>query len=106
MVDNLFIFGRTTLFTLVDINLQQPVRLTVYGTLTTVHQECNICGNGYKWHSQPLILGKYPAGHGRQSWGMGGGGEASPQFLEWRDEYLIIPTNFLTCLMKFCFLVT
>jgi hypothetical protein len=76
------------------------VSMKVYGTLTTVYQECNICGNGYKWHSQPLVLGRYPAGDGRQSWG------ASPQFLEWRDEYPIIPPNFLTCLMKFCFLVT
>ena len=38
--------------------------------------------------------------------GVNPGGGASPQFLEWRDEYLIIPPNFLTCLMKFCFLVT
>jgi hypothetical protein len=43
--------------------------------------------------------------HGRQSWGEGWG-DASPQFLEWGDEYLIIPPpHFLTCLMKFCFLV-
>ena len=29
-----------------------------------------------------------------------------PQFLEWGDEYLIIPPpHFLTCVMNFCFLV-
>jgi hypothetical protein len=41
--------------------------------------------------------------HGRQSWE---GWGPPPQFLECGDEYLIIsPPYFLTCLMKFCFLV-
>jgi hypothetical protein len=38
----------------------------------------------------------------------GDGGDASPQFLEWGDEYLIIPPpphTLFDMLMKFCFLV-
>ena len=36
----------------------------------------------------------------------GDGGDASPpSFLSGGDEYLITPPHFLTCLMKFCFLV-
>jgi hypothetical protein len=63
-----------TLFSKLCFNCKSDlpsVSMKVYGTLTTVYQECNICGNGYKWHSQPLVLGRYPDAHGRQSWGGG-----------------------------------
>lgn len=39
------------------------VSMKVHGTMATVDQECKICGNSYKWHSQPLVLGRYPAGN-------------------------------------------
>lgn len=34
------------------------------GTMVTVVQECNSCGRDpFTWRSQPLVLGKYPAGN-------------------------------------------
>jgi hypothetical protein len=32
------------------------VSMKVYGTMATVDQDCRICGNGYKWRSQPFGL--------------------------------------------------
>ena len=41
------------------------------GTMVTVHQSCFKCGeNAYQWRSQPLILGKYPAGNLLLSFGV------------------------------------
>jgi hypothetical protein len=37
--------------------------------------------------------------------GGGGGGTRPPQFLEWWGRMSNYPSHFLTCLMKFCFLV-
>lgn len=34
------------------------------GTMVTVYQDCRRCGaKSFEWKSQPLILGKYPAGN-------------------------------------------
>ena len=33
------------------------------GTLVTVTQSCQKCISGYTWRSQPLVLGKIPAGN-------------------------------------------
>lgn len=34
------------------------------GTMVTVAQRCRNCGpNSYVWRSQPLVLGRYPAGN-------------------------------------------
>ena len=33
------------------------------GTMVTVIQSCKKCGRCYKWRSQPLTLGKHPAGN-------------------------------------------
>ena len=38
------------------------VNVQVIGTLATVKQSCKRC-QGYTWRSQPLIMGKYPAGN-------------------------------------------
>lgn len=39
------------------------VSMKVHGTMATVDQQCKTCGVGYKWHSQPLVIGRYPAGN-------------------------------------------
>ena len=39
------------------------VMVKVYGTMVSVYQRCNHCGSTFKWHSQPLPLGRHPAGH-------------------------------------------
>ena len=39
------------------------VAMKVHGTMVTVHQKCNHCGGTFKWRSQPLVLGRYPAGN-------------------------------------------
>ena len=33
------------------------------GTMVTVTQTCTNCGDNFVWRSQPLVLGKYPAGN-------------------------------------------
>ena len=33
------------------------------GTMATVMQTCANCGDNFVWRSQPLVLGKYPAGN-------------------------------------------
>ena len=38
------------------------VNVKVYGTMAIVKQTCKSC-KGYTWRSQPLVLGKYPAGN-------------------------------------------
>ena len=42
------------------------------GTMVTVIQKCTACGpsNQYHWRSQPLILGRYPAGNILMSFGI------------------------------------
>lgn len=41
------------------------------GTMVTVYHSCFKCGeNAYQWRSQPLILGKYPAGNLLLSFGV------------------------------------
>ena len=41
---------------------QSPsVNVKVHGTMVIVEQTCKSC-KGYTWRSQPLVLGKYPAG--------------------------------------------
>lgn len=37
--------------------------MKAHGTMVTVYQNCNHCGGTFKWHSQPLVLGRYPAGN-------------------------------------------
>ncbi len=39
------------------------VTMKVYGTMASVHQRCNHCGETFKWHSQPLVLGRHAAGN-------------------------------------------
>ena len=39
------------------------VTMKVYGTMVSVHQRCNHCGETFKWHSQPLVLGRHAAGN-------------------------------------------
>ena len=41
------------------------------GTMVTIYQHCLKCGeNAYHWRSQPLILGKHPAGNILLSFGV------------------------------------
>ena len=41
------------------------------GTMVTVHQDCGYCGaNSFQWKSQPLTLGRYPAGNILLSFGI------------------------------------
>ena len=37
--------------------------VTKNGTMVTVIQDCAKCGRKFKWNSQPLILGRFPAGN-------------------------------------------
>ena len=39
------------------------VNVKVHGTMAIVEQTCKSCKGGYTWRSQPLVLGKYPAGN-------------------------------------------
>lgn len=48
---------------------EPSVSMKVYGTMVCVEQHCRKC-EGYKWQSQPLILGKYPAGNILLSFGV------------------------------------
>ena len=44
-------------------NARSPsVNVKVHGTMALVEQTCKSC-KGYTWRSQPLVLGKYPAGN-------------------------------------------
>ncbi len=33
------------------------------GTMVTVEAECHMCGEIYKWQSQPFMMGSFPAGN-------------------------------------------
>lgn len=47
------------------------VRMKKNGTMVTVLQDCTKCGHdGFKWRSQPLLLGRYPAGNLLLSFGV------------------------------------
>ena len=40
------------------------VNMQSNGTMVTVYQDCKNCGSkAFQWRSQPLVLGKYPAGN-------------------------------------------
>ncbi len=39
------------------------VNVKVRGTMAIVEQTCKSCKGSYTWRSQPLVLGKYPAGN-------------------------------------------
>ncbi len=39
------------------------VNVKVRGTMAIVEQTCKSCEGSYTWRSQPLVLGKYPAGN-------------------------------------------
>jgi len=39
------------------------ISMTTNGTMVTVTQSCSRCVRGFIWHSQPLVLGKFPAGN-------------------------------------------
>lgn len=39
------------------------VTMTRNGSMVTVLQTCRNCGQSFQWKSQPLILGRYPAGN-------------------------------------------
>ena len=44
--------------------IKQPrVTMKVYGTMVSVYQRRNHCGSTFKWHSQPLALGRHPVGN-------------------------------------------
>ena len=56
------------LFTMLCFNCQKskPTSVTMKrnGTMVTVSQHCANCGSdSFVWRSQPLVLGKYPAGN-------------------------------------------
>ena len=55
------------LFSLFCFNCKEGnphVRMKSNGTVFTVYQDCKNCGSkGFQWRSQPLVLGKYPAGN-------------------------------------------
>lgn len=53
------------------------------GTMISITQNCPKCGDGaFKWRSQPLIFGKYPAGNIALSYGiLMAGASASKIFL-------------------------
>ena len=55
-----------TLFTKFCFNCKSylpSVSMKAYGTMVMVEQQCKTCGKGFKWQSQPLVLGKYPLGN-------------------------------------------
>ena len=56
-----------TLFTMFCFKCKKnkpTVSVNHNGTMVTVWQHCPKCGeNAFKWQSQPLVLGKYPAGN-------------------------------------------
>ena len=39
------------------------VTMKIYGTMVSAYQRCYHCGSTFKWHSQPLALGRHPAGN-------------------------------------------
>jgi hypothetical protein len=39
------------------------IQIKKNGTAVSIEQECLHCRNSFQWDSQPLILGKYPAGN-------------------------------------------
>ena len=55
------------LFSLYCFNCKEDnpsVKMKCNGTMVTVYQDCKNCGpKGFPWRSQPLVLGKYPAGN-------------------------------------------
>ena len=70
-------------------------RLQMFANLASVHcWKMQFCGFYYIWDLINYV-------QGRQSWGGMGGGDTSPQFLDWGDEYLIVLPIFLICSMKF-----
>lgn len=46
------------------------VTVTKSGTMAVLTQNCKECGWCYQWRSQPLVLGKYPAGNILLSFGV------------------------------------
>ena len=55
------------LFSLFCFNCKEDnpnVKMKSNGTMVTVYQDCKNCGfKGFQWRSQPLVLGRYPAGN-------------------------------------------
>ena len=55
------------LFSLFCFNFKEDnpnVKMKSNGTMVTVYQDCKNCGpKGFQWRSQPLVLGRYPAGN-------------------------------------------
>ena len=55
------------LFSLFCFNCKEDnptVKMKSNGTMVTVYQDCKNCGSkGFQWRSQPLVLGRYPAGN-------------------------------------------
>lgn len=46
------------------------VTVTRSGTMAVLSQNCRECGRCFQWRSQPLVLGKYPAGNILLSFGI------------------------------------
>lgn len=46
------------------------VQIVTKGSMATVVQDCSHCGKKFKWHSQPMVFGKYPAGNLMISFGI------------------------------------
>ena len=44
-------------------NDKPSVSMKIYGTMVSVYQQCNHCGQTFTWHSQPPVLGRLPAGN-------------------------------------------
>ena len=63
-----------SLFTMFCFKCKQnkpTVTMKSTGTMVTVYQNCFKCGeHAHKWRSQPLVLGKYPAGNLLLSFGV------------------------------------
>ena len=58
MLMNLF-----TLFCFKCKEAAPPVSMKCHGTMVTVTQHCLKCKDEFQWKSQPLVMGKYPAGN-------------------------------------------
>ena len=55
-----------SLFSMFCYNCKQDgptASVKVHGTMATVHQQCGKCGGTFRWCSQPLVLGRFPAGN-------------------------------------------
>lgn len=69
------------------------VTMKQHGTMVIVYQHCFYCGeNAFVWRSQPLLLGKYPAGNILLSFAiLMAGASVSKIFLVFKHMKLLSP---------------